>query len=100
MTKDNNIRPLYNNILVERLEAKTITSGGIIIPNTTKKKPSKGRIIAISNGNKNSDGKIIPLDVKVGDKVLFIKWSGMEIEIDNRDLLIMKESDILAIFED
>ena len=92
-----NIKPLHNNVLVERVEAETKTAGGIIIPDTAKEKPSEGKIIAVGNGSKDENGKVIPLDVKVGDKVLFAKWGGTEIKIDGKDLLIMKESDILAI---
>jgi chaperonin GroES len=92
-----NIKPLHNNVLVERVEAETKTAGGIIIPDTAKEKPSEGKVIAVGSGAKDENGKIIPLDVKVGDKVLFAKWGGTEIKIDGKDLLIMKESDILAI---
>jgi chaperonin GroES len=92
-----NIKPLHNNVLVERVEAETKTAGGIIIPDTAKEKPSEGKVIAVGSGTKDENGKIIPLDVKVGDKVLFAKWGGTEIKIDGKDLLIMKESDILAI---
>jgi chaperonin GroES len=94
-----NIKPLHNNVLVERVDAETKTAGGIIIPDTAKEKPSEGKIIAVGNGSKDENGKVIPLDVKVGDKVLFAKWGGTEIKIDGKDLLIMKESDILAITE-
>ena len=92
-----NIKPLHNNVLVERVEAETKTAGGIIIPDTAKEKPSEGKVIAVGSGTKDENGKITPLDVKVGDKVLFAKWGGTEIKIDGKDLLIMKESDILAI---
>ncbi|MDA7704984.1 co-chaperone GroES [Rickettsiales bacterium] len=92
-----NIKPLHNNVLVERLEAETKTAGGIIIPDTAKEKPSEGKIIAVGNGSKDDNGKAIALDVKVGDKVLFAKWGGTEIKVGGKDLLIMKESDILAI---
>ena len=92
-----NIKPLHNNVLVERVEAETKTAGGIIIPDTAKEKPSEGKVIAVGSGTKDENGKIIPLDAKVGDKVLFAKWGGTEIKIDGKDLLIMKESDILAI---
>jgi chaperonin GroES len=91
------IKPLHNNVLVERIEAETKTKGGIIIPDSAKEKPSEGKIIAIGNGSRDDNGKIIPLDVKVGDKVLFTKWGGTEIKIKDKDFLIMKESDILAI---
>lgn len=92
-----NIKPLHNNVLVERVEAETKTAGGIIIPDAAKEKPSEGKIIAVGSGTKDENGKTIPLDVKVGDKVLFAKWGGTEIKIDGKDLLIIKESDILAI---
>ena len=94
-----NIKPLHNNVLVERLEAETKTAGGIIIPDTAKEKPSEGKVVAVGNGAKDENGKVIALDVKVGDKVLFTKWGGTEIKLEGKDLLIMKESDILAITE-
>lgn len=94
-----NIKPLHNNVLVERVEAETKTAGGIIIPDTAKEKPSEGKIVAVGNGAKDENGKVIALDVKVGDKVLFAKWGGTEIKVEGKDLLIMKESDILAITE-
>tara|TARA_Y100000389_G_scaffold204912_1_gene260733 strand:+ start:14812 stop:15102 length:291 start_codon:yes stop_codon:yes gene_type:complete len=94
-----NIKPLHNNVLVERLEAETKTAGGIIIPDTAKEKPSEGKVVAVGNGAKDENGKVIALDVKVGDKVLFAKWGGTEIKLEGKDLLIMKESDILAITE-
>ena len=92
-----NIRPLHNNVLVERVEAETKTAGGIIIPDTAKEKPSEGKIVAVGSGTKDENGKNIPLDVKVGDKVLFAKWGGTEIKVEGKDILILKESDILAI---
>ena len=92
-----NIRPLHNNVLVERVEAETKTAGGIIIPYTAKEKPSEGKIVAVGSGTKDENGKNIPLDVKVGDKVLFAKWGRSEIKVEGKDLLILKESDILAI---
>jgi chaperonin GroES len=94
-----NIKPLHNNVLVERIEAETKTAGGIIIPDAAKEKPSEGKVIAVGNGAKDDNGKVISLDVKVGDKVLFAKWGGTEIKVEGKDLLIMKESDILAITE-
>ena len=94
-----NIKPLHNNGLAERVEAETKTAGGIIIPDAAKEKPSEGKIIAVGSGAKDENGKAIPLDVKVGDKILFAKWGGTEIKIDGKDLLIMKESDILAIIQ-
>ncbi len=94
-----NIKPLHNNVLVERLEAETKTAGGIIIPDTAKEKPSEGKVVAVGNGAKDENVKVIALDVKVGDKVLFAKWGGTEIKLEGKDLLIMKESDTLAITE-
>jgi|TARA_B110000259_G_scaffold41282_1_gene47387 chaperonin GroES len=94
-----NIKPLHNNVLVERVEAETTTAGGIIIPDTAKEKPSEGKVIAVGNGIKSENGKSIPLDVKVGDNILFAKWGGTEIKVEGKDLLILKESDILAITE-
>lgn len=92
-----NLKPLYDKIIVKRLEAETKTSGGIIIPDSAKEKPIEGSVIAVGNGNINPDGKIQPLTVKAGDTVLFAKWGGTEIKIDNQEYLIMKESDVLAI---
>ena len=92
-------RPLYDRVLVERLESESKTSGGIIIPDTAKEKPMEGLVIAIGNGTKSDNGDIVPLQVKVGDKVLFGKWSGNEIKLDGKDYLVMKESDIMGIFE-
>jgi chaperonin GroES len=88
-------RPLHDRVLVRRVEAEEKTAGGIIIPDSAKEKPAEGEIVAIGTGTE--DGKITPLDVKVGDKVLFGKWSGTEVKLDGEDLLIMKESDILGI---
>lgn len=93
------IRPLYDRVLVERIEAETKTSGGIIIPDTAKEKPSEGKVVAVGNGNRDESGKLIALDVKKGDKVLFAKWGQTEVKIDGKELLILKESDILAIVE-
>ena len=95
-----NFKPLYDKVLVERLEQGEKTIGGIIIPDTAKEKPIEGKIVAIGNGNiSEKTGEIVPLCVKVGDKVLFGKWSGTEIKIDGKDYLVMKESDIMGIFE-
>lgn len=99
MTNKINIRPLHSNVLVERLAAEEKTAGGIIIPDTAKEKPAEGKIIAVGNGSRDESGKLVPLDVKVGNKVLFSKWGGTEIKINGKDLLILKESDILAIVE-
>jgi chaperonin GroES len=90
-------RPLHDRVLVRRVEGEEKTAGGIIIPDTAKEKPSEGEIIAVGSGTRSEDGKVTPLDVKVGDRVLFGKWSGSEVKLDGEDLLIMKESDILGI---
>jgi chaperonin GroES len=90
-------RPLHDRVLVRRVEAEEKTAGGIIIPDSAKEKPAEGEIVAAGTGTRAEDGKITPLDVKVGDKVLFGKWSGTEVKLDGEDLLIMKESDILGI---
>ena len=92
-------RPLHDRVLVRRVEAEEKTAGGIIIPDTVKEKPMQGEIIAIGPGARDESGKLVPLDVKKGDKVLFGKWSGTEVKIDGEELLIMKESDILGIIE-
>lgn len=93
------IRPLQDRLLVERIEEESKTAGGIIIPDTAKEKPMKGKVIAVGNGNRNDKGEIKPLDVKIGDVVLFAKWGGTEIKLDGIEYLIMKESDVLAIIE-
>ncbi len=90
-------RPLHDRVLVRRVEAEEKTAGGIIIPDSAKEKPAEGEVVAIGSGTRAEDGKVTPLDVKVGDKVLFGKWSGTEVKLDGEDLLIMKESDILGI---
>ena len=90
-------RPLHDRVLVRRVEAEAKTAGGIIIPDSAKEKPQEGEVVAAGSGLKSDDGKITPLDVKAGDKILFGKWSGTEVKIDGEDLLIMKESDILGI---
>ena len=90
-------RPLHDRVLVRRLESEEKTAGGIIIPDTAQEKPQEGEIIAVGSGNKSEDGKVTPLDLKVGDKVLFGKWSGTEVKIDGEELCIMKESDIMGI---
>jgi chaperonin GroES len=92
-------RPLHDRVLVRRIEQQEKTAGGIIIPDTAKEKPQEGEVIAVGAGTKNEDGKLTPLDVKAGDRILFGKWSGSEVRIDGEDLLIMKESDILGIVE-
>jgi chaperonin GroES len=90
-------RPLHDRVLVERVEAEEKTAGGIIIPDTAKEKPQEGKVVAVGSGTKSEDGKVTPLDVKAGDTILFGKWSGTEVKVDGKDLLIMKESDILGI---
>jgi chaperonin GroES len=92
-------RPLHDRVLVRRIEEDTKTSGGIIIPDTAKEKPMQGEVIAIGPGARDEAGKLVPLEVKPGDRVLFGKWSGTEVKIDGEDLLIMKESDILGVLE-
>jgi chaperonin GroES len=90
-------RPLHDRVVVRRLESDEKTKGGIIIPDTAKEKPQEGEIVAVGPGGRDEAGKLTPLDVKKGDKVLFGKWSGTEVKIDGKDLLIMKESDIMGI---
>ncbi|GAB4146611.1 MAG: co-chaperone GroES [Sphingomonadales bacterium] len=92
-------RPLHDRVLVRRLESEEKTAGGIIIPDTAKEKPQEGKVVAVGSGNRDETGKLIPLDVKAGDVVLFGKWSGTEVKIDGEELLIMKESDVLGIIE-
>jgi chaperonin GroES len=92
-------RPLHDRVLVRRVESVEKTAGGIIIPDTAKEKPQEGEVLAAGAGNKAEDGKVTPLDVKAGDRILFGKWSGTEVRVDGEDLLIMKESDILGIIE-
>ena len=92
-------RPLHDRVLVRRVEAEEKTAGGIIIPDSAKEKPAEGEIVSVGTGTRSDDGKVTPLDVKAGDRVLFGKWSGTEVRIDGEDLLIMKESDILGIIE-
>ena len=90
-------RPLHDRVLVRRIEAEEKTAGGIIIPDSAKEKPSEGEIVAVGTGTRSEDGKITPLDVKAGDRILFGKWSGTEVKVDGEELLIMKESDILGV---
>ncbi len=90
-------RPLHDRVVVKRIEGEEKTKGGIIIPDTAKEKPQEGEVIAVGPGARDEAGKLVPLDVKAGDRVLFGKWSGTEVKIDGQDLLIMKESDILGI---
>jgi chaperonin GroES len=90
-------RPLHDRVLVRRIEAEEKTTGGIIIPDTAKEKPQEGEVISVGTGIRNDDGKVTPLDVKSGDRILFGKWSGTEVKVDGEDLIIMKESDILGV---
>ncbi len=90
-------RPLHDRVLVRRIEAEAKTAGGIIIPDTAKEKPQEGEVVSVGSGAKSEDGKITPLDVKAGDRILFGKWSGTEVKVNGEDLPIMKESDILGI---
>ncbi|WP_316225735.1 co-chaperone GroES [Bradyrhizobium sp. SZCCHNS3052] len=92
-------RPLHDRVLVRRIDAEEKTKGGIIIPDTAKEKPQEGEIVAAGPGARNEQGQLVPLEVKPGDRVLFGKWSGTEVKIDGKDLLIMKESDLLGIIE-
>ncbi|MDO8799216.1 co-chaperone GroES [Phenylobacterium sp.] len=92
-------RPLGDRVLVKRVEEVEKTKGGIIIPDTAKEKPQEGEVVAVGPGARDDSGKIQPLDVKPGDKILFGKWSGTEVKIDDQDLLIMKESDVLGVVE-
>ncbi len=93
------IRPLHDRILVERIEEGEVKKGGIIIPDTAKEKPQEGKVIAAGNGKVTEDGKKIPLDVKAGDRILFGKYSGSEVKIEDKDYLILREEDVLAILE-
>jgi chaperonin GroES len=92
-------RPLHDRVVVRRIEEDTKTAGGIIIPDTAKEKPMQGEVIAVGPGSRDETGKLVPLDVKPGDRVLFGKWSGTEVKINNEELLIIKESDILGVLE-
>ena len=93
-------RPLHDRVVVRRIEAEEKTSGGIIIPDTAKEKPQEGEVVSVGTGTRADDGKVTPLDVKAGDRILFGKWSGTEVRIDGEELLIMKESDILGVIEE
>lgn len=93
------VRPLHDRVLVERTEAETKTAGGIIIPDTAKEKPSEGKVVSVGAGVYDDAGKRIALDVKVGDRVLFKKWGADEVKVDGKELIILKESDILAVIE-
>ncbi len=93
-------RPLHDRVVVKRIDAEEKTAGGIIIPDSAKEKPSQGEVIAVGPGARDESGKLVPLDVQVGDRVLFGKWSGTEVKIDGQELLIMKESDIMGVLTD
>src|SRR6201998_4525145 len=93
-------RPLHDRVLVKRIEAEEKTAGGIIIPDTAKEKPSQGEVIAAGPGGRDESGKLIPIDLQVGDRVLFGKWSGTAVQIEGQELLIMKESDIMGVITD
>ena len=93
-------RPLHDRVVVRRLEGEEKTKGGIIIPDTAKEKPSQGEVIAVGPGGRDEAGKLIPIDIKSGDRVLFGKWSGTEVKIDGQELLIMKESDIMGVLDE
>ena len=94
-----NLRPMQDRIIVKRLEEENKTAGGLFIPDTAKEKPQKGEIVAAGKGKKTEDGTVIPLDVKVGDKVLFGKYAGTEVKIEGQEFLIMREDDILGVIE-
>jgi chaperonin GroES len=94
-----NFRPLHDRVLLRRVEQEAKTAGGILIPDTAQEKPMEGEVIAVGPGARGDDGKVQPLDVKAGDRVLFGKWSGTEIKIDGEELMIMKESDIMGLLE-
>jgi len=93
-------RPLHDRVVVRRVESEEKTAGGIIIPDTAKEKPQEGEITAVGPGGRDESGKLIPIDLKVGDRILFGKWSGTEVKLDGEELLIMNESDIMAILDD
>ena len=95
-----NVTPLHDRVLVKRIEEKETVKGGIIIPDTAKEKPSQGEVVAVGPGGRDEAGKLIPIDLKVGDRVLFGKWSGNEVKLDGEELLIMKESDIMGVLTD
>ena len=92
-------RPLHDRVMVKRIDAEAKSKGGIIIPDTAKEKPSQGEVVAVGPGGRDEAGKLIPIDIQVGDRVLFGKWSGTEVKIDGQDLLIMKESDVMGVLE-
>jgi chaperonin GroES len=93
-------RPLHDRVVIKRIDAEGKSAGGIIIPDTAKEKPSQGEVIAVGPGGRDENGKLIPIDIQVGDRVLFGKWSGTEVKIDGQELLIMKESDIMGVLDE
>jgi chaperonin GroES len=93
-------RPLHDRVVIKRIEAEEKTTGGIIIPDTAKEKPQQGEVIAVGPGGRDESGKLVPIDVKVGDRVLFGKWSGTEVKLDGIEYLIMKESDLMGVLEE
>jgi chaperonin GroES len=93
-------RPLHDRVVIERIDADTKSAGGILIPDSAQEKPSQGQIVAVGPGGRDEAGKLIPIDLKKGDRVLFGKWSGTEVKIDGEDLLIMKESDIMGVLQE
>jgi chaperonin GroES len=94
-----NVRPLHDRLLIKRIEEKESVKGGIIIPDTAKEKPQEGEVIAVGHGKKTEEGKVIPLDVKAGDRILFGKYSGTEIKLDNQEYLILREDEVLGVLE-
>jgi chaperonin GroES len=92
-----NLKPLHDRLIVRPAAPEVVTKGGIILPDTAKDKPQQGEVVAVGTGTKTEDGKVVPLDVKAGDRILFGKWSGTEVKLDGKDLIIMKESDILGV---
>ena len=92
-------RPLHDRVVIERIDAEAKSAGGIIIPDTAQEKPQQGKVIAVGPGGRDESGKLIPIDVRVGDRILFGKWSGTEVKLDGEELIIMKESDILGVIE-
>jgi chaperonin GroES len=93
-------RPLHDRVVIKRIEAEAKSAGGILIPDTAKEKPQQGEVVGVGPGGRDENGKLIPIDVKAGDRVLFGKWSGTEVKIDDEEVLIMKESDLLGVLED
>ncbi len=93
-------RPLHDRIVIRRIEAEAKSAGGVIIPDTVKEKPSQGEVVAIGPGGRDESGELIPIELEAGDRVLFGKWSGTEVKIDDEDLLIMKESDVMGVLEE